>query len=102
MPTRFSVTKPRISVKNCQRPEQWCSILLFSSKRKYGLSTTLLMFRQKKLKTNSFFEVDHVFPGIGRKVMLLNARRIYQEGTAIERILLAIEDITERRLAAER
>jgi two-component system CheB/CheR fusion protein len=47
------------------------------------------------------FEVDHVFPGIGRKVMLLNARRIYQEGVSIERILLAIEDITERKLPAE-
>lgn len=47
------------------------------------------------------FEVDHVFPGIGRKVMLLNARRIYQEGVGIERILLAIEDITERKLAAD-
>jgi hypothetical protein len=34
-------------------------------------------------------------------IMLLNARRIYQEGTAKERILLAIEDITERKLAAD-
>ncbi len=48
------------------------------------------------------FEVDHVFPRIGRKVMSLNGSRIYQEGTATERILLAIEDITERKLAAER
>jgi hypothetical protein len=28
--------------------------------------------------------------------MLLNARRIYQEGAGTERILLAIEDITEQ------
>ncbi len=47
------------------------------------------------------FEVDHVFPGIGRKVMSLNACRVYQEGAGTERILLAIEDITERRGAAE-
>jgi len=47
------------------------------------------------------FEVDHVFPGIGRKVMSLNACRVYQEGAGTERILLAIEDITERRVAAE-
>ncbi len=47
------------------------------------------------------FEVDHEFPGIGRKVMSLNARRIYQEGAGTERVLLAIEDITERKLAAE-
>ncbi len=48
------------------------------------------------------FEVDHVFPDIGRKVMSLNARRIYQEGAGTERILLSIEDITERKRAADR
>ena len=43
------------------------------------------------------FMVKHDFPEIGRKVLLLNARRIYQEGLGTERILLAIEDITEQR-----
>ncbi|TVP86183.1 MAG: PAS domain S-box protein [Thioalkalivibrio sp.] len=43
------------------------------------------------------FEVEQDFPGIGRKVVLLNARRLRQEGA--ERILLAIEDVTERRRA---
>jgi PAS domain S-box-containing protein len=43
------------------------------------------------------FEVIHDFPRIGRKVMLLNARRIRREGNHMESILLAIEDITERR-----
>ena len=43
------------------------------------------------------FEVAHDFPAIGPKVMLLNARRIYREGNHTELILLAIEDITERR-----
>ena len=43
------------------------------------------------------FEFDHAFPVIGRKRMLLNARRIYQEGKGTDRILLAIEDTTERK-----
>lgn len=43
------------------------------------------------------FEVDHNFPSIGRRVMLLNARCIEQEGDCTETILLAMEDITERR-----
>ena len=43
------------------------------------------------------FEIDHVFLGIGRRVMLLNARRIYSEGHKTQRILLGIEDITERK-----
>ncbi len=43
------------------------------------------------------FEVAHDFQSIGRKVMLLNARRMLQKGDHTELILLAIEDITERR-----
>lgn len=43
------------------------------------------------------YEVDHEFAAIGRRVMLLNARQI-KRGTGKERIiLLAIEDITERK-----
>lgn len=45
------------------------------------------------------FEVDHEFPHIGRKLMLLNAHRIELEGIFKDRILLAIEDITEIRAA---
>jgi PAS domain S-box-containing protein len=49
------------------------------------------------------FEVEHAFPGIGHKVMLLNARKLRREDTGSELILLAIEDVTERRRAeAER
>ncbi|MCX5699004.1 MAG: PAS domain-containing sensor histidine kinase [Candidatus Omnitrophica bacterium] len=43
------------------------------------------------------YEVEHDFATIGRRIMLLNARQI-ERGTGKERIiLLAIEDITERR-----
>jgi PAS domain S-box-containing protein len=43
------------------------------------------------------FEVEHDFPHIGRKLMLLNAHRIELEGQYKDQILLAIEDITERK-----
>jgi len=42
------------------------------------------------------FEVEHQFETIGRKIMLLNARRIYSDEKQIQLILLAIEDVTER------
>ncbi len=45
------------------------------------------------------FEVVHDFPALGRKVMLLNARRVHRASNHVESILLAIEDITERRRA---
>jgi len=42
------------------------------------------------------FEVEHNFETIGRKIMHLNARRIYKESKKTQMILLAIEDVTER------
>lgn len=42
------------------------------------------------------FQVDHVFPSIGRRVMILNARTVYRPGNNLHQILLAIEDVTER------
>ena len=43
------------------------------------------------------YEVEHDFAGIGRRVMLLNARAVFNHDGAHTLILLAIEDITERR-----
>lgn len=43
------------------------------------------------------FEVEHDFPYIGKKLMVLNAHRIELEGQYKDRILIAIEDITDRR-----
>jgi two-component system CheB/CheR fusion protein len=48
------------------------------------------------------FEVEHTFPVIGHKTMLLNAHRINQPGKNEELIVLTISDITEvKRLAVE-
>lgn len=46
------------------------------------------------------FRVEHDFERIGRRVMLLTARRLNQEGS--ERVLLVINDITEREAREER
>jgi hypothetical protein len=40
------------------------------------------------------FAVDHEFPRIGRKRMLLNARRILGKNNELKAILLVIEDVT--------
>jgi PAS domain S-box-containing protein len=45
------------------------------------------------------FEVEHAFPGLGRRNMLLNARRFPPEGNDPDLVLLAIEDVTERKQA---
>ena len=46
------------------------------------------------------FELEHDFPAIGRRVMLLNARRL-QAGHHGELLVLAMEDVTDRRRAEE-
>lgn len=45
------------------------------------------------------YEVERDFPGIGRRSMLLNAREVFNHGGARKLILLAIEDVTDRRNA---
>src|SRR6185312_1654718 len=45
------------------------------------------------------FEVDHNFPSIGRRTMLVNARKIFRPGDHDGFILLAIEDVSEERAA---
>lgn len=68
----------------------------------------LRRFLEDILPSNSFFkgfQVDHEFPSIGRKIMILNARRIYREGGGSVLfppiIMLAIEDVTEMMGVAE-
>ena len=59
-----------------------------------------VLSRQTELQD---FRVEHAFPGLGRKVMLLNARRIERPGRRPPLILLAIEDVTDgRRAPAEK
>jgi PAS domain S-box-containing protein len=46
------------------------------------------------------FELEHTFPVIGRRVMLLNARKL-QAGRHGELLVLAMEDVTARKRAEE-
>ena len=50
-----------------------------------------------KHRTVEAYEVEHEFPILGRRVMLLNARRVLDEAGSDSAILLAIEDVTQRR-----
>lgn len=53
------------------------------------------------LPKNTFFEdfkVEHDFPKIGKKIMILNARRIYTSVGEDPIILLAMEDVTREKM----
>ncbi|MGZ3569640.1 MAG: sensor histidine kinase [Thermodesulfobacteriota bacterium] len=71
--------------------------------RQWNISKLRVLLEEIIPRDNQFqnFEVEHEFPAIGRKIMLLNARQIYSKGIGAQMILLAIEDITERRKAED-
>jgi two-component system CheB/CheR fusion protein len=48
------------------------------------------------------FEVEHDFPAVGHKIILLNARGLYQTEIGPQKILLVMEDVTERKAAAKK
>jgi chemotaxis protein methyltransferase CheR len=48
------------------------------------------------------YEVDREFPVIGRRTMLLNARKVFYEKGTHTTVLLAFEDITDRRAVERR
>jgi PAS domain S-box-containing protein len=71
--------------------------------RQWDIPRLRTLFEDILPKNTKFdnFQVDHDFPIIGRKIMLLNARRINRKDLSTQMILLAIEDITERRRREE-
>ena len=60
-----------------------------------GLRTLLEDILPKSAQFRDFV-VDHEFPGVGRKKILLNARRINQNEVGTQMILVAMEDVTGR------
>src|SRR5258708_10613215 len=43
------------------------------------------------------YEVDRVFPGLGRRIMRLSARQVFDEGNPQATFLLTLADVTEQR-----
>ncbi len=43
------------------------------------------------------FEIEDDFPGLGRRVFSLNARKVFRPGNHTHRMLLVFEDITDRK-----
>ncbi len=71
--------------------------------RQWDIPRLRLLF-EKILPHDSVFngyEVEHVFPSIGRKIIMLNARQIYREDIGAHIILVAMEDITLRKRSEE-
>lgn len=58
----------------------------------------LRVLLESVLPQNTYFDnfaVEHEFPAIGHKIMMLNARQVHRQEAGKRMILLAIEDITK-------
>jgi two-component system, chemotaxis family, CheB/CheR fusion protein len=49
----------------------------------------------RQTTTVTGYEISHYFPGLGEKVLLVNAKRVMRKAHAQELILIAFEDVTE-------
>jgi nitrogen-specific signal transduction histidine kinase len=70
---------------------------------------TLKRLLEEILPRESFFrdfEVEHDYPGVGKKVMLMNAREIFEPSSTSKyppkMIILAMEDVTKQRMLEEK
>lgn len=82
------------------RPEDTIGTVLFAlGDGQWDIAPLREMLRDKLPLESQLddFDVDHVFPGIGRKIMLLNARLVSHGPDVPRIILLAIEDVTTLR-----
>ncbi|MCX7824975.1 MAG: PAS domain S-box protein, partial [Verrucomicrobiae bacterium] len=84
------------------KPEETVGRLVYElGNRQWDIPALRRLLEQVLPQNTQFndYEVTHEFERIGRRTMLLNARRLYREANKTQMILLAIEDITERKRA---
>ena len=85
-------------------PEETIGQLIYDVGDRQWNSPTLRRLMDEALVRDVAFrdlDVTHDFPRIGRRTMRLNARRIVDQSRTTSTLLLAIEDVTDRREAAE-
>jgi PAS domain S-box-containing protein len=84
------------------RPEETIGNLIYDlGNRQWDIPGLRTLLEDILPQNNKFddYEVEHTFSGVGHKIMLLNARRIIHKEIGAQMILLAIEDITDRKRA---
>ena len=85
-------------------PEETIGSFIYDlGNRQWDIPKLRVLFEDILPKETLFndYEVDHKFPRVGRKIMLLNAREIVRKNIGSNVILLAMEDITGRKHAKE-
>lgn len=83
----------------CMKPDETVGVLIYDlGNRQWDIPSLRELLEDIIPQNSTFndFEIEHEFKSLGRKIMHLNARRIYTKSNQTQLILLAIEDVTER------
>jgi len=98
-----SVNNAFIDTFNVQIEDTQGRLLYELGNRQWDIPELRLMLEEVMTKNAPFkgYEITHTFPLIGEKVMLLSSRKIMRSDHRQQLVLLAIEDITERRQAEQ-
>ncbi|OQX12351.1 MAG: Fis family transcriptional regulator [Desulfobulbaceae bacterium A2] len=83
----------------CIKPDDAEGVLIFDLSNKQWNILELKKLLKNILPENTLFHdlrIEQDFTKIGRKILQINARRIYTKSNKTQLILLAIEDVTER------
>lgn len=81
-------------------PQETLGHLIYDlGNRQWDIPRLRRLLNEFLLKDNPFdnYQIEHVFPNIGHKIMVLNARRLINKKVGPAKILLAMEDVTELR-----
>ena len=96
--TKMQVFQAEDGMKVRPNSEETEKQLLYDlGSRQWGIPELRQLLGDILPKNSQFneYKIKHDFPKIGRRVMLLNARRIMREDIGTQMIPLAMEDITE-------
>jgi hypothetical protein len=76
---------------------------LWQSRVEWNIPKLWVLFEEILPRDTVFndHEVEHDFLNIGRKIILLNTRQIFRKNIGSHNIILAMEDITDRKRADE-
>jgi PAS domain S-box-containing protein len=89
----------------CTNPQQTEGKFIYELGDRHWDIPELRVLLEDILPKNTSFEdfaVEQGFENIGRRTMLLNARRLYRQGGKTQLILLSIQDITQLKLQQQR
>ncbi|MBI4458588.1 MAG: PAS domain-containing protein, partial [Acidobacteria bacterium] len=97
---RVSTANPAFCEKFREKPSEVENHILFELEQwNIPAIREMLQAATMNREATKTIELDHVFPRIGRKILLFHATPLFRSGIRVHKVLVVIEDMTEQREA---